>query len=66
MLRKIQNFIEDFMTLKDIGIPIDVLLEESTMLLDICTITQNENLTNDEKINKIKEIFINFERKDVK
>jgi len=54
------------MTLKDIGIPIDVLLEESTMLLDICTITQNENLTNDEKINKIKEIFINFERKDVK
>jgi hypothetical protein len=66
LLRKIQNFIDDFITLKDIGIPLDVLLEESVMLLDICTITQNENLTNDEKINKIKEIFINFERKGVK
>jgi hypothetical protein len=54
LLRKIQNFIEDFITLRDIGIPLDVLLEESVMLLDICAITQNENLTNDEKINKIK------------
>ena len=66
MLKKIQNFIEDFITLKDTGIPIDILLEESVMLLDICTIIQNENLNNDEKINKIKEIFTNFERKDVK